>query len=90
MKKNLHLVLTNHWFDEVISGRKKYEYRMITPNWVKRLSNRKYNTITFSRGYTSEKAIFVCGEIIVTTIKHDFFGTDPVPVFQIEIKERIE
>jgi hypothetical protein len=90
MKNNLHLVLTNYWFDEIISGRKKYEYRMITASWVKKLSGRSYDTITFSRGYTPQKAIFICGEIITTTIKHDFFGDEQVPVFQIEIKERIE
>jgi hypothetical protein len=89
-KDNLHLVVTNYWYDEIISGRKRFEYRMITPSWVNRLSGRNYKTITFSRGYTKEKAIFACGEIVTKTIKHEFFGNEVVPVFEIEIKQRID
>lgn len=37
--KTLKLVLTNHWFDEIKSGRKKYEYRKATPFWLKRIMN---------------------------------------------------
>lgn len=33
----LHLVLTQHWYDEIDSGRKREEYRDITPHWVNRL-----------------------------------------------------
>jgi len=88
--KNLSLILTNHWFDQILSGRKKYEYRLVTPHWVKKLSGKSFQTITFSRGYTSTKSVFKCGKIELTTIKHDFFGNDPVAVFQIEIKDKIE
>lgn len=31
------LVLTDHWFEEIKSGRKKYEYRKATPFWYRRL-----------------------------------------------------
>lgn len=37
MTKILKLVLTNYWFEEIKSGRKKYEYRKATPFWYRRL-----------------------------------------------------
>ena len=33
----LKLVLTDHWFEEIRSGRKTHEYRKATPYWQKRL-----------------------------------------------------
>ena len=33
----LKLVLTDHWFEEIKSGRKTHEYRRTTPFWYKRL-----------------------------------------------------
>lgn len=56
---NLHLVLTGHWFDETVSGRKRIEYRALKPIWLKRIWLRRaaIQTVTFSRGYTSTKSI---------------------------------
>lgn len=34
---NIKLVLTDHWFEEIKSGRKTHEYRKATPFWYKRL-----------------------------------------------------
>ena len=39
MANTLKLVLTDHWFEEIKSGRKKYEYRKATPFWLKRIIN---------------------------------------------------
>ena len=39
MANILKLVLTDHWFEEIKSGRKKYEYRKATPFWLKRIMN---------------------------------------------------
>lgn len=36
MNNILKLVLTDHWFDEIKSGRKTHEYRKVTPFWIKR------------------------------------------------------
>lgn len=33
----LKLVLTDHWFDEIKTGRKTHEYRKATPFWFKRI-----------------------------------------------------
>lgn len=57
MEKVLHLTLMKKWFDEILSGIKKIEYREIKPYWTKRLFNEngnliKYDTIIFSNGYS--------------------------------------
>lgn len=41
MKKNdtLKLVLTDHWFNEIKSGRKTHEYRKYSLYWLKRINN---------------------------------------------------
>ncbi len=59
MVKILHLTLMKKWFDEIISGKKKIEYREIKPYWTKRLfdSNGKpkhYDTIHFRNGYNKD------------------------------------
>lgn len=38
MTNVLKLVLTDHWFEEIKSGRKTHEYRKATPYWEKRLN----------------------------------------------------
>lgn len=40
---NFHLNLHKVWFDLIASGRKKEEYREITPYWVNRLMNARKN-----------------------------------------------
>ena len=53
-EKTLHLVLTHHWFDEILTGRKNVEYRKMSPYW-KRLIWEKRHEIThvrFQRGYS--------------------------------------
>jgi len=37
MAGNLKLVLTDHWFEEIKSGRKTHEYRKATHFWDKRI-----------------------------------------------------
>jgi hypothetical protein len=35
-KRTLHLILKKEWFDMILSGEKKEEYRNITPHWESR------------------------------------------------------
>lgn len=37
MSNTLKLVLTDHWFEEIKSGRKTHEYRKATPFWTRRI-----------------------------------------------------
>ena len=56
--KTLHLTLKRKWFDMILTGIKKQEYRELKKYWIKRLIDFKtmeaihYDTITFSNGYS--------------------------------------
>lgn len=52
----LHLVLTHHWFDEMMDGRKDIEYRAPTPHWKRLIWDRRERIqyARFARGYTRE------------------------------------
>lgn len=51
MSNTLKLVLTDHWFEEIKSGRKTHEYRKATPFWYKRLLTYKNVTALCNSGY---------------------------------------
>lgn len=59
--KTLHLNVYEKWFDLILSGIKKEEYREMTPYWNKRFlaSKEKYNSVTFSNGYAKNRKQFV-------------------------------
>lgn len=42
MSNTLKLVLTDHWFEEIKSGRKTHEYRQMKTYWNLRLINTPY------------------------------------------------
>ena len=54
--KILHLTLHRKWFDEILNGTKKIEYRDIKPYWTKRLFDngkpKKFDEILFRNGYS--------------------------------------
>ena len=51
--KVLHLTLKKKWFDMILSGEKKEEYREIKPYWNKRLKFSEFpNMIIFKNGYS--------------------------------------
>ena len=59
MTKILHLTLMKKWFDEILSGKKKIEYREIKPYWTKRLfdengNSKHYDVILFRNGYSKD------------------------------------
>tara|TARA_Y100001978_G_C23450959_1_gene317673 strand:- start:238 stop:540 length:303 start_codon:yes stop_codon:yes gene_type:complete len=56
----LHLTLKKVWFNLMISGKKKIEYRK-SSLWIqKRLLNKKYDYIKFVNGYGNDKPYFIC------------------------------
>ena len=69
MKKVLHLVLTYHWFDEIVADRKRIEYRDITEFWAKRIwyVRDEITHVRFSRGYTSQTIEFPVSGITIGT-----------------------
>ena len=49
----LHLVLTYHWFDEIMAGRKIIEYRAMSPHWKRLIWDRRNQIakVRFQRGF---------------------------------------
>lgn len=70
---SIRLVLTNHWFDETLSGQKRIEYRAITPRWMRLIYNRRsiLCLVTFSRAYTKTTATYFIQDIDI--------GPCPIP-----------
>ena len=61
-EKILHLNLMKKWFDEILSGKKKVEYREIKPYWTKRLFDsdgkpKKFDFIVFKNGYSKDARV---------------------------------
>ena len=52
MTEVLQLNLHRKWFAEIVSKKKRVEYRDQKPHWRKRLEGRKYDVIKFRNGYT--------------------------------------
>ncbi len=55
----LHLTLIKKWFDEILAGTKKFEYRDVKKYWTSRLFNedgsvREYDVIYFRNGYSKD------------------------------------
>ena len=95
MSNILKLVLTDHWFEEIKSGRKTHEYRMATIYWKKRLMNinhinekitgysfKPYTFVEFQKAYRKnpERMTFI--------IKTDLHC--PESVFDIELGKCIK
>lgn len=53
-KRILHLTLKKKWFDMILSGEKKEEYREIKPYWDYRLVSGKYDEVAFRNGYNPD------------------------------------
>lgn len=56
-KKTLHLTLHKKWFDQILCGEKKTEYREIKPYWTKRLFDEEgnpqwFSAVKFRNGYS--------------------------------------
>ena len=55
-EETLHLVLCYKWYDMIVSGVKREEYREL--KWLKRIQKHHYTKICFHRGYTSTTKTF--------------------------------
>lgn len=54
MTDTLKLVLTDHWFEEIKSGRKKHEYREYNNFWFKRIGGFHARFALIRTGYWDE------------------------------------
>lgn len=86
----LTLPLKGIYFDQIKSGEKTEEYRLVTPFWIKRLAGRAYDYIVLTKGYPkaddAERRLTVPWRgYTLKTITHPHFGPDPVEVFAIRV-----
>jgi len=85
--RDLVLHLKHCYFKEIESGCKKFEYRLCSPYWIYRLSDRTYDRILFWDGYKKRSSATVLiakyRGYEVQTITHPHFGPGPVKVFAI-------
>lgn len=87
---NLQLAVKGEYFDQMKSGEKTEEYRLVNDYWKKRLINRKYERLIITKGYPrrddSSRRIDVPYEgCAIKEITHPHFGEDPVVVFAIKV-----
>jgi len=59
VRRILRLTLTKQWFDLIVKGEKKFEYREYKKHWMSRLlcssGIRNYDEIHFTNGYGKDK-----------------------------------
>jgi hypothetical protein len=86
----LYLTLKKKWFDMILSGAKKDEYRAIKPYWDKRL-NRHYDAVHFRNGYskTAPSMLFeLCG--ISKGLGKKKWGAPDYPVYILSLGKEIK
>ncbi|MCX8303603.1 ASCH domain-containing protein [Enterobacter pseudoroggenkampii] len=87
---NLQLAVNGEYFDQMKSGEKTEEYRLVTSFWSKRILARNYDRLIITRGYPkrddlSKRIDVPYGGYEVKVITHPHFGPDPVEVFAIKV-----
>lgn len=90
MKKILVLNLKKEYFLDILNGNKKYEYRIVSNYWIKRLENKYFDEIHFKLGYPKKNdlertIIKPYNGYEKTIIKHKLFGEESLEVFAIKI-----
>ena len=86
----LHLNLKGEYFDQIASGEKVEEYRLVNAYWQKRLFFKRYEGIVIKKGYPKKDDSSRTIERFwrgwkIKTITHPHFGPDPVEVFAIRV-----
>lgn len=92
--RNLTIAVNGIYFDQIASGEKREEYRLVTPYWIKRLRNRVYDRVVLTRGYPKGGGVEGVTRLtqqyrgeMVRIITHPHFGPDPVEVYAIDVSE---
>ena len=87
---NLVLHLKKEYFDQIASGEKVEEYRLITGYWSQRLEGRTYENVILLCGYPaandeSKKIVRPWYGYERKTITHKHFGSSSVEVYVIHL-----
>ncbi|WP_343500519.1 ASCH domain-containing protein [Enterobacter bugandensis] len=86
----LQLAVNGEYFDQMKSGEKTEEYRLVNDFWNKRIMFREYDRLIITRGYPkrddqSKRIDIPYDGYEVKVITHPHFGPDPVKVFAIKV-----
>ncbi len=89
-KRILHLALKDVYFRQIQSGKKLFEYRLITDYWRKRIENREYDEIHITLGYpkkgdNTRRIVRPWRGYEVKTITHEHFDNTPSEVFALRV-----
>lgn len=99
--KSLHLNVETKYFNDVLLGVKKEEYRLLTKYWKNRLIGkdgkpRQFRDIQYKLGYPSSEDVDRVitfpwnGFEIKENFTHPKFGSDPQTVFAIKLENKKE
>lgn len=73
------LPIKKKWFDMIVSGEKKEEYRSITPYYISRFEKyyEKRITIRLRNGYRKDSPTVICEVIPCVKTGHPEWGAEP-------------
>lgn len=85
MPKTLHLTLKKQWFDMILSGEKKEEYREIKPYWENRLYT-YYPATGFMSGsyYQSSPSALLPKDFDTVTFKNGYAADAPEMIVELK------
>lgn len=88
--RTLTIPLKGVYFDQIKSGEKAEEYRLVTEYWRKRLEHQHYDKIVLTRGYpaaadSARRLEKPWRGYTERTIQHPHFGPEPVRVYAIHV-----
>lgn len=89
----LSLVLTYHWFDQIVYGDKRTEYRKMSPHWLKMIWERKdrITHVRFRRGYTKTSIKCPVANIDIGPCPYDGWDDEYYRIyFQVNTLDRLE
>lgn len=85
----LHLHLKFEYFDQIKSGQKTHEYRLVS-KWQKKLAGKTFDEIHLYRGYPKRGSPGMTlyrrwNGIKIEQRQHPHFGEEPVKVYAIDV-----
>lgn len=83
----LTLPIKKKWFDMILSGEKKEEYREIKPYYISRFKDMEKDLVKFRNGYSLESPYIVCWVHIKKGTGRQEWGAEPnKDYYVLEIK----
>ena len=78
------------YFEQIASGEKPEEFRLVNAFWAKRLEGRQYSRVIVTLGSpkrtdTARRLEFPWRGVTKQTITHEHFGPDSVEVYAIRV-----